>query len=181
VIEQADMMLDSDYRPGMGSQLIDTADKKFYKSNDEALDGDLLGGQRIYNGRLDIGCYEYDWRGSFADMLHDTRLSVVSASQDVVKDDSNQVKIAAGHSLEGEWRSRGGTLSFNVSVVGNGSFTFEIDDDVLAVVSESTSGLVSVKIPQGDHTFKMSCSQKPDATALVGFWDERIGTVFSVR
>ncbi|MBP3406347.1 MAG: hypothetical protein J6N18_09610, partial [Kiritimatiellae bacterium] len=132
-------------------------------------------------GTSDIGCYEYDWRDVYAGMLSGTRLSLSAASQYVTKDSSNLLKIGGGHSLEGEWRSRGGILCFNVNVSGDGSFTFAVDGEPLSVVDKATSGLVSVKIPSGNHTFTMSCTKSPKASALIGPFDEKIGTVFSVK
>lgn len=179
VYDRADLKLDSNLYPLIDSPLVDAANKNLYSS--EVNKGDIRGGQRVYNGTSDIGCYEYDWRDVYAGMLSGTRLSLSAASQYVTKDSSNLLKIGAGHSLVGKWRSRGGILCFNVNVSGDGSFTFAVDGEPLSVVDKATSGLVSVKIPSGDHTFTMSCTKNPNASALIGPFDEKIGTVFSVK
>ena len=70
-----DANLDGDYRPvSPASVLVDAGSKALYDewfpSKWAKFKGrDRLGGQRIYNGEIDIGCGEYDFRGDFAALL----------------------------------------------------------------------------------------------------------------
>ena len=63
-----------------------------------ALDGDIDGGQRVYNGKIDIGPNEYDWRGDFARMIGG--VSVTRASAAVTTNALGKVRIPDGGSLE---------------------------------------------------------------------------------
>lgn len=62
---------DENYRPKAGCAAIDSGDKATYFAawDAQGLSRDLLtdfsGGQRIYNGEIDVGCGEYDWRGDY--------------------------------------------------------------------------------------------------------------------
>ena len=72
---------DENHRPQMAiTALVDAGNKEYY--NDifqhenfpaQAVqfrnDRDLANGQRVYNGKIDIGCGEYDFRGDFARIL----------------------------------------------------------------------------------------------------------------
>ena len=56
------------------SPLVDAGNKALYdacfpKAWAQFKDCDFANGQRIYNGQIDIGCGEYDFRGDFAKML----------------------------------------------------------------------------------------------------------------
>ncbi len=68
--------LDSNFRPKTkASPLVDFGDKALYdqwfpeKWKQFKTNRDRTGGQRIYNGQIDVGCGEYDFRGDFAAML----------------------------------------------------------------------------------------------------------------
>ena len=48
---------------------------------------DADGGQRVYNGALDLGCFEADWRGTYArDISKSSRFSVSAATPNGVED-----------------------------------------------------------------------------------------------
>ncbi|MBR2839452.1 MAG: hypothetical protein IKE55_11745 [Kiritimatiellae bacterium] len=55
------LKFDASCRPAVDSPAVDAGANAFVLSPT-----DLAGGQRIYNGTVDIGCYEYDWRGDYA-------------------------------------------------------------------------------------------------------------------
>ena len=63
----AESCVDADLRPVKGSVLINAGDDSVFVNNVGFI-GDTVvdGGQRVYNGRVDIGAYEYDWRADFA-------------------------------------------------------------------------------------------------------------------
>ena len=67
--------IDANRRPkSPASPLVDFGSKALYDANFPSAwrrfkDGDLAGGQRVYNGQIDVGCGEYDFRGDFAAML----------------------------------------------------------------------------------------------------------------
>ena len=68
--------LDENFRPKTkDSPLVDFGNKAHYDKYFPTAwarfrtDRDYAGGQRIYNGEIDVGCGEYDFRGDFAAML----------------------------------------------------------------------------------------------------------------
>ena len=65
---------------------------------EEALAGDIDRGQRVYNGKIDIGPNEYDWRGDFARAIGG--VSVARASAAVTTNALGKVRIPDGGSLE---------------------------------------------------------------------------------
>ena len=100
----ADAGLDAACRPVKGGLAMDSGDNALVS---DLLDGlDLAGGQRIYNGTVDRGCYEYDWRGDYAADLGGAGVVVTKADPQVVESDG-QVLV------------KGGSLA--VRLTGNGS------------------------------------------------------------
>ena len=63
-----------------------------------ALAGDIDGGQRVYNGKIDIGPNEYDWRGDFARAIGG--VSVTKASPEVTTNALGKVRLPDGAVLE---------------------------------------------------------------------------------
>jgi hypothetical protein len=67
--------LGDDLRPKTASVLIDAGVNDYYDTyfptqfEQFRNDRDVADGQRVYNGKIDIGCGEYDFRGDFARML----------------------------------------------------------------------------------------------------------------
>ena len=115
-----DLLIGSDGVPMEGSVAIDAGDVAYLP---ETLgDTDLAGGQRVYNGRMDIGCFEYDWRPKFAADLG-KGVAVESASPEVYEGAGGVVTLPGG-SLEAGWsnatgRNRG--YVGNVQVTGTGT------------------------------------------------------------
>ena len=72
---------------------------------------DAAGGQRVYNGKADLGAFEYDWRGDYAAYLDSGNISVPAASANLVAD-------VAGTSLE---LGRG---AFDVELTGGNEQAF---------------------------------------------------------
>ena len=92
------------------------------------LDGvDAYGTQRIYNGRLDAGAAEFDWRDAYAALLG-RDVSVTSAAPRVWRA-GRELAITAG-GLEG-CVTADGDYSFNVCVTGNGTLTLSVGGEVV--------------------------------------------------
>lgn len=79
-----------------------------------ALAGDIDRGQRVYNGKIDIGPNEYDWRSDFAGMIGGA--SVLKASPEVTTNALGKVRIPDGGALELSVAGKDARrLSFSVS------------------------------------------------------------------
>ena len=63
-------------------------------------DGDVLGGQRVYNGKIDLGAAEYDWRGDFAKTLSRKSVDVLAAGANVTTNALTGLDVAAGETLK---------------------------------------------------------------------------------
>ena len=120
-IISGDVGVDDDYRPMLSSVAVDSADSG-YRSGDMP-DADLLGGQRIYNGKMDIGALEADWRAAYAATIapSDSRFAVRSADPSVTLSGNGTISIPDGASVLLAWRGFGAgkyiryRLRFNVS------------------------------------------------------------------
>ena len=103
---------------------------------------DLKGGQRIYNGQIDIGCGEYDWRGVFGGKLNGKgRAQVTAASANVTTNTLDGVVLHSGDSVEVEYTVASvaaHTCTFKVAVSGEGSVTARFGDAVLVPDASGT-------------------------------------------
>ena len=117
-----DLLIGSDGVPMEGSVAIDAGDVSYLP---ETLgDTDLAGGQRVYNGRLDIGCFEFDWRPKYAADLG-KGVTVATASPEVFEGEGGVVTLPGG-SLEMGWSNVAGknrAYSGTMRVTGNGTLT----------------------------------------------------------
>ena len=139
------LALAADYAPLKGNVAIDAGRFGDYATNGwkEAIfaaEGgkDVLGGQRVYNGQIDLGAVEYDWRGDYAKDLG-RRITVTDAAPGVVETEEGAVRVSADAPLTLVWapRAKAGTkLHFDVSVTGTGSLAVTLDGEPLAVCTE---------------------------------------------
>ena len=103
---------------------------------------DFKGGQRIYNGQIDIGCGEYDWRGVFGGKLNGKgRAEVTAASANVTTNTLDGVVLYGGDSVEVGYMVASATAhacTFKVAVSGEGSVTARFGDAVLVPDASGT-------------------------------------------
>lgn len=97
--------LDGNNRPKTAaSVLVDAGVKDYYDEKFPAqfaqfkTNRDLAGGQRIYNGQIDIGCGEYDFRPDFAVMLG-PRAVISEMGPNVTTNDVPNVVVPEGESI----------------------------------------------------------------------------------
>lgn len=133
-------VLDAEGRPLLDGPAADKADASWYPA--EWGDRDVLGGQRVYNGALDIGAVEGDWRPAYAATLSaSSRLRVTAADPSVkLSDDGTGVVIPSGK-LNLTW-GRGVEYpgTFNAVVTGGGVLTISRAGEVIAEVRAGDSG-----------------------------------------
>ena len=147
------MMLDENYAPIAGSPLIDQGDTDLYYAKLPAdvaemlAKTDLAGSQRIYNGAIDLGAFEYDWRGDFAHRLRRSRLEVVQASASVVTNGVDALTVPAGASIEIVWTpSRNGIHTFRAVPEGEDALaTLTLNGETLVPAADGVYTFVGAK------------------------------------
>ena len=124
----------------------------------EALgDTDLAGGQRVYNGAMDIGCFEFDWRPKYAADLG-KGVAVASASPKVFEGVGGVVTLPGG-SLEAGWSNAAGKqrgYSGTMRVTGNGTLT----------VTRNGEAFKTVTSADGEQTFQFFSSAAQEELAF---------------
>ena len=95
-------------RPTAGNYCIDKGSLAVYADVSPAIVQDFLmtdyaGGQRVYNGQIDIGCGEYDPRGDFAAALSASDLFAVEQVSGGATLASSTVTISAGETMTTAW------------------------------------------------------------------------------
>ena len=104
-------------RPKIGANVaVDRADPA--KCNEEYRH-DATCAQRVYNGKMDIGATEGDWRGIYAqDLGRSRQLTVDTATENVTESDAKTVLVPAGESVQARWKGspRGSVLEYELAV-----------------------------------------------------------------
>ena len=125
--------LDADYRPLKDTNLVDFGDANHYLTNFPAAfmrfaDRDFADGQRVYNGAIDAGAGEYDWRGDFAKELARKGVAIPAADAGVT------TNVLAGLDLPADERATVRYLPVadgDCSLTLTGNATVTLDGEVL--------------------------------------------------
>ena len=156
------LKLDANWMPVYGSNIaIDALDAVW--ANGAGLDA--TGGQRVYNGRLDAGAVEYDFRLRIPRLLRAGRhLEVLAASPDVVED-VDGVRINAGK-VDAKWKfQKTADRSYRVSVSVSGGGTLTVyANGVAQGVYDAGSGHVDVVFASqlAENSISLVYSQDPE-------------------
>ena len=122
---------------------------------------DFSGAQRIYNGRLDIGAFEADWRGTYAKDISPRNVTVVSASADVVESEAKTVVIPSGESLSAVVSSatgRAGRYRLVVKVDQGARLKIVFNGETLAIIDgDGTEDSLLVDCPEGESDLQFTC------------------------
>ena len=126
-------------RPVEGDLAIDAGNVAYYTypaGFEHEMGKDFKGGQRVYNGRIDIGCGEYDWRGEFSAKIGEhCRATVAAASANVTTNTLDGIVLGGGDSVDVDYTiedpSKKGKCSFQVVVSGEGAATVTFGDKIL--------------------------------------------------
>ena len=137
---------------------IDAGDASFRAASLGDLDAD--GNQRIYNGRIDAGCCEFDWRPVYARIIGGARATVETASPEVVRrDDGRAVSLVDGTSVDVVLSARRpGSLRYELKVKVTGAGTLTVTRDGETWRTFTTQG--------GEETFAY---ESADATQSLTF------------
>ena len=130
---------------------------------------DVDGGQRIYNGQMDSGCYEYDWRSEYSRALG---ASVSVADPQVVEAAGGVLvkngKLVYDFPLNGSGRNATYTVPF--SVTGMGVLSVLCNDISLGdYTSVAGAQVLSFKNAEVENrmTFAYACDATDDSGALL--------------
>lgn len=144
------------------------------------IDKDINGVQRIYNGMIDIGAAEYDWRGRFTKALG-SGVSVSAAAPDATEEGTG-VKLPGGE-ISGTLRK--GNFDAVFSVVGDGTLYVYCNGSLVGEYAEAVSGQ-KLRMPLPESGASFSFLFEPDETnpggyALLASVQSIAGTVIVVR
>lgn len=160
-LSAAQIALDADYCPDLATSA----------AVDQGLDGvgcgdtDVYGGQRVYNGRIDIGAVEADWRGRYAaDICGKKAFSVTAASPGVeeaedVLEASRVVRLPEGSTLSAAWSNGGaGSRRYGVKLrlAADSAVTVALNGEALASFSA-----------EGEHELSFSNALAANGLAFV--------------
>ena len=161
-LTSAELSLDEKGRPVIGQNAgIDMANPAYFPS--DILDGvDLLGGQRVYNGALDIGAAEADWRESYGRALG-RRVEVTRADPGVLDNGGDGVLVTNGV-LVATWAkgpSDGNVRHmFNAAVTGNGTLTVLLDGEEFATLT-AADGAQTLSFKSADASKNLEFAYVP--------------------
>jgi hypothetical protein len=185
IITNADAMaIGEDYRPLAGSVAIDAGSWDNYALITNSLKNagveslDLFGGRRVFNGKIDVGCGEYNWCDDFTRTLATRGLTVVDASDNVTTNLSAGLDIPAGQSLKlGMQLKSCNTVSFIVTTETPEAVSVLADGNAVAI---GDGGKVAFLADVGVHTVEIICSGESSAT-VSGFVLPRPGIVVVIK
>lgn len=153
--------------PVIGSCLaIDNADSAYYPS-DVCGNLDCAGNQRVWNGNMDVGAYEADWRPTYASVLG-RRIAVTKADPGV-KMEEGGVSVRNG-TLELTYCPRSAAAKVIVSASMSGNGTLEImknGESVSTVASGSYSGVFGGSSEPMSFVFTHELGPNDDGAAFV--------------
>ncbi len=179
--------IDSEGRPLISNLCIDAGSNLCYTAAyplGDPVPVDLLGTNRIYNGRIDIGCCEYDWRGIYAQDLAKKQVSVTAASAGVKETVEKLVSLSDGDSLTAEFTTTlSGTKVYVVqaSVTGAGTLTISFPDGGTATVVAADGDKV-VSFASGGAPCSVTLAFAGEGTAVLhDFLPPSKGTFVSIR
>ena len=155
-------------RPLATSPAIDAGNVKYYvypAGFAHEAGRDVSGGQRIYNGRIDVGCGEYDWRGAFAQSLDAKgRIEVAEAGGTVSTNASGGLVLSGETALTLYWRlAQPGERLFSVAGEGAGGVTVFVDGEEIVRGEDGVFRFFA-----GADAVRVTIRLSGDAAAVVG-------------
>ncbi|MCQ2391987.1 MAG: DUF1565 domain-containing protein [Kiritimatiellae bacterium] len=176
----ANITVDADYMPVLGEFAgIDQGDLSL---SDGTLftDTDINGGQRIRNGRIDIGAVEYDWRPNYAAVL-DRRATVTAASPSVVLDANAAITLTDGCELVFSMSEQmGRTVKCSLPVTLSGTGVFRVKNAEGTVLGELTaSGKVVIPVTGPSTGFVLEYAG--EGSAFLAALERNVGLCVNFR
>ena len=126
---------------------------------------DVLGGQRVYNGAIDIGAVEADWRGIYARDIH-RRMDVQAADPALYEQADRSVRLPEGSSLDGVLKKRSSRdykVKFSFLVSGEGSAKLTVN----GVETSYGQGLHGIELTVGASGLPISVAAVSGAVDIL--------------
>ena len=130
---------------------------------------DIAGTQRIYNCRMDAGCYEYDWRGEYSD---DLGVTVTKADPQVIET-AGDVLVKDGtlvYAFPNNMSGRNARYEVPFTVTGTGVLSVLINGETIGQYT-SADGSQTLKFKNADEenrlTFAYQTGLADDGGALL--------------
>ena len=185
-VSAQELALDQQGRPEIAKNVgINMANPEYYP--DTILgDADLLDGQRVYNGAMDIGAAEADWRTNFSGALG-KRIEVTRADPGVIDNGGSGVVVTNG-AMTATWANLSAGKSvrhtFSTTVTGNGILTILLDGDVFATLA-ATDGAKVFSFMSSDAVNLLEFAYAPGdgdtGGALLASFGSELGFCMSLR
>ncbi len=160
-VASADELLDANGAPLKGSIAVDGGDISWYDA--AAGDKDVNGGQRVYNGAIDVGAVEYDWRPDYKALLTDSRRLAVTAASPEVEAAVGGVYLPGGELTAevSDTRAAGGTgCELTARVTGTGTLTVRVGDVTVRELT-AADGETSLKLRTTGLATSFVCAYTP--------------------
>ena len=147
---------------------------------------DAGGGARIYNGRVDIGAWEYDIRPDISSALAAERVTVKSVTPNVRVTDYNLPVLTNGSAMAVEWTAKGAgeiAYGFIAQVTGEGTLSCYKENEAKpfeTVIADD--GAKQVAFTSSGSTVPLRFVFEGEGTATVSkFVDEVSATVIDAK
>ena len=133
------------YRPLAGSPAINAGDQALLANMTGDAATDLIGTQRVYDGEVDIGAYEYDIRPAMAALLH--KHATVTAAAPAARIVGETIALSSGEVAATIAQSGLSRFLVPVQVTGTGTFSIYVgNSSVAAATATSASGATELKL-----------------------------------
>ena len=149
----ATAMLDAahGYRPLVGSPAINAGDQALLSNLTGDAATDFAGGQRVYDGEVDIGAYEYDIRPAMSALLY--KKASVTAAAPAARIVGETIVLSSGEIAATIAQSGLSRFLVPVQVTGTGTFSIYVgNSSTAAATATSASGATELKLalPAGE-------------------------------
>ncbi|MCQ2391065.1 MAG: hypothetical protein MJ240_06560 [Kiritimatiellae bacterium] len=144
---------------------------------------DLDGNPRCVNGlKMDIGCFEADWRARYADDLGGRHLTVSEASPAVAETEARSVAMVDGTSLTLEManpKARNTLQKVQFRVSGAGSLSLAVGGETLTYTAAAEVQTYAFRSREAMRELKFAFAGEGCAELLLGHMD--VGMVLNIR
>ena len=138
VVDADELQVDASGAPVVGANAaVDAAGPEWRPDSCGATDA--AGRPRVANAKMDIGCFEADWKPRYSTDLARRRLTVTEASSEVYEGAATNSVVIPSGTVALDWENAkgltGGKNSFKAQVTGTGTLTVTLNGAAFATVT----------------------------------------------